>query len=190
VANEYGSLEELKEMRSISADVTSQDQALLRALTRASRAIDRRCGRFFYRTGAPVARSFSPRGRTISFLGSETLLVDDIADESSVSISIGGVTADPSGISYTPRAAGQPVTGIIRSSWYGGALLITAEWGWPEVPDEIQQATLLLANRRYMRKDSPEGTSGWSQEGQISVSRYDSDVEDLVAPFVLEGFGA
>ncbi len=191
MANEYGTLAELKEMRSIKPEVTSQDQALLRALTRASRAIDRRCGRRFWRDGVPSLRRISARGRTYTSATSETLLVDDIATDNGLSISLAGSTVSNDGLSFNYfSATDRAITGIVRSSWYGGAIEVTAEWGWPEVPAEIEQAALLLANRRYMRKDSPEGTSGWSQEGQVSVSRYDSDVEDLIMPFVIEGFGS
>lgn len=191
MANEYAELAELKAMRSIATAVTSQDAALLKALTRASRAIDRRCGRRFYRDGVTSARTFSPRGRTILRGTEELLLTDDIATSAGLSATIGGVTVG--NLSYSPdnaEARGEPITGILRPSWYGGDIAITAEWGWPAVPDSIQEATLLLANRRYMRKDSPEGVSGWSQEGQIQVSRFDPDIEDLINPFVIEGFGA
>jgi hypothetical protein len=191
VANEYATLAELKAMRSIATAVTSQDDALQRALTRASRAIDRRCGRRFYRDGVTSARTYSPRGRTVFRSAEELLLTDDIATSAGLSATIGGVTAE--NLSYSPEnaeARGEAITGLLRSSWYGGDIVITAEWGWPAVPDSIQEATLLLANRRYMRKDSPEGVSGWSQEGQIQVSRFDPDIEDLISPFVIEGFGA
>ena len=189
MANEYGTLAELKEMRSITS--TSQDDALRRALERASRAIDRKCGRYFYRDGVTSARSISPHGRTISDRGGgEALLTGDIADSTTVAVSVGGVSLSADTLTLSPLTQGWPVTRIVRSSWYGGDIVITAEWGWPAVPPDIEQAALLLANRRYMRKDSPEGTSGWSVEGQVGVSRFDSDIEDLVRPFVLFGFGA
>jgi len=188
MANEYGTLAELKEMRNISDSVTSQDGALSRALTRASRAIDRRCGRRFYRDLALSARAVSPRGRTILRGTEELLLTDDIATSTGLSLSIGGVATET--FSVSPASEGQPITGILRSSWYGGDISITADWGWPQVPESIVEASLLLANRRYMRKNSPEGVSGWSQEGAVQVSRFDPDIEDLVTPYVIEGFGA
>jgi len=189
VANEYADWRELKDMRNISG--TSQDGALQRAIKRASRSIDRRCARRFYRDGEVSTRVFAPYGRTITGRAGETLLVPDIASEAGLLFSIAGIQAPPATLSYvyfsdTERA----ITGVTRSSWYGGRLEITAEFGWPAVPDNIEQATLLLANRRYMRKDSPEGVSGWNQEGAVQVSRYDPDIEDLVQPYVLEGFGA
>lgn len=192
MANEYADWEELKSMRSITG--TSQDEALQRAVTRASRAIDRRCGRRFWRDGLVTTRFYpSVRGRTVYSAGSEMFLTPDIADPDTIAVSIGGVAVDTEGLSlsyFSESDAGGAITGLLRSSWYGGRIGIGAEYGWPAVPDSIEEATLLLANRRYMRKDSPEGTSGWSTEGAVGVSRFDQDIEDLVSPFVLEGFGA
>jgi len=189
VANEYADWQELKEMRSIDPDRTEWDAALKRAVTRASRAIDNRTRpRRFYRDGTVSTRTISPYGRTVRENGSEILLLDDIADVSTLVVSIGG--QETTSYTYTTPDAGWPVTSLSYSSWYGGDISITAEWGWPEVPASIEEATLLLANRRYMRKDSPEGTSGWSQEGAAGVSRFDQDIEDLVWPYLLDGFGA
>jgi hypothetical protein len=67
---------------------------------------------------------------------------------------------------------------------------VTAEWGWPSVPPEVEEAALLLANRRWMRRNSPEGVAGFGGEGPIQVSRFDSDIEDLLQPFIIPGFGA
>lgn len=192
MANEYADWEELKGMRSITG--SGQDDALQRAVRRASRAIDRRCARRFWRDGVISARSLpSGRGQTAVSGGSETLLSSDIADAATVTVSVGGISTPSDSLSFSYFSASEPrgaITGLIRSSWYGGRIEILAEYGWPAVPDSIEEATLLLANRRYMRKDSPEGTSGWSTEGSVGVSRFDSDIEDLVQPFVLEGFGA
>lgn len=194
MANEYATLAELKAMRNITG--TSQDVALQAALTRASRAIDRRTGRSgigFGRTGAPSVRTYSPLGRTVMRPGysTELLLVDEIADPDTISVTRAGSVLSSFSVAYSPENAaekGLPVTGLLYSSWYGYSLEVEAEWGWPAVPESITEATLLLANRRYMRKDSPEGTSGWSSDGPVGVSRFDSDIEDLVYPFMLDGF--
>lgn len=187
MANEYADFEELKEMRNIDASETRLDVALTKAIRRASRAIDRRCGRRFWRDGVVSVRAYSPRGRSVLRNNEETLLVDDIATETGLLCSISGASST---FSVGQYKQGDAITSLVRSSWWGGRIEISADWGWPAIPDSIEEATLLLANRRYMRKDSPEGVSGWSQEGQVQVSRFDPDIEDLVTPFVIEGFGA
>ena len=83
------------------------------------------------------------------------------------------------------------ITGLRRDGggWcFARRARVTADWGWPAVPDAIVEATLLLANRRFMRKDSPEGIAGWAAEGPVRVSRFDPDIEDLVGPYVIPGF--
>lgn len=189
MADEYATLEELKDARQIPEADTQNDTALLRALRRASRAIDTRTGRRFYRDSALSARTFYAPGRVVwrSSAGTYVLLTDDIATSSGLLVA----GAAPS--STWPEnaiARGRAIESVSVGSYGTNAIVVTADWGWPAVPEEIREATLLLANRRYMRKDSPEGVSGWATEGAIRVSRFDPDIEDLVEPYVIPGFGA
>lgn len=194
MANEYATLAELKSMRRITH--TNDDTDLQNALTRASRAIDTRTGRRFYADGTATARTYKVNNRTVWTQDGEILLVDDISTDSGLIVEIGDGTSFGTITDYfvEPDNAlniGRPVTGLLRNlgqwCYVGSRARITAKWGWPAVPDDIVTATLLLANRRYMRKDSPEGVSGWNQEGPIRVSRFDPDVEDLVGPYVIPG---
>lgn len=62
---------------------------------------------------------------------------------------------------------------------------ITATWGWPSVPEEITEATLLLAIRLFKRIDAPFGIAGNADLGQMTmIPRTDPDVTALVGPFV------
>lgn len=185
----YATLTELKGMRRIGEGDTQDDAALLAALTRASRAIDRRTGRRpggFSADAAATTRTFDPRGRVLARGGTYTLLVDEIASEAEIAVD------GFSDLTYGPEnaiARLQPITGISGGASYGvEPLSVTAFWGWPAVPDSIIEATLLLANRRFMRRDSPEGVAGWAQEGAVRVSRFDPDIEDLIEPFTIPGF--
>lgn len=195
MANEYAELEELKVgMRRMTS--TADDEWLQNALTRASRAIDRRTGRRFYKDGAATARVYRTPGNTLWEVWGETLLVDDISTGSGLVVeggdgttwtTLSGITTGPDNAIVQGRA--------IETLTYDNSCLsvypkvrVTADWGWPAVPDDIVSATLLLANRRFMRRDSPEGVSGWSQEGPVRVSRFDPDIEDLVEDYVRDGF--
>lgn len=64
---------------------------------------------------------------------------------------------------------------------------ITAKWGWPQVPAEIKQASLILAARLWKRKDSPEGVLGFAEYG-MRLGNQDKDVRALVLPFRREAF--
>jgi hypothetical protein len=196
VANEYAPLSALKRARKIPLSDTADDGALRDAIEQASRAVDDRCGRRFYLDGASSTRIIRARGRVVPDDGSgdgETLLIPDAgseptlvesSDDRSAWATVGGWFSDPD------VTDGYAITGLVRdrSGWSGRWFRVTAQWGWPSIPAPIANATLLLANRRFVRLDSPEGVAGWAQEGQIRISRFDPDIEDLVAPYVLPGF--
>lgn len=197
MANEYATLAELKNARRISSSDTADDAELQKRLTRASRAIDDRAGRRFWLDGAATARTGATRGQVVRDDGDgELLLVADIASASGLVVELGDGTTWTTVTDYftEPDNAltdGRPITGLRRDRglWCTSRRWrITAVWGWPEVPAPIAEATLLLANRRFMRRESPEGVSGWNNEGPVRVSRFDPDIEDLVGPYVLPGF--
>jgi hypothetical protein len=196
MANEYATLTELKRARKIPASDTADDAALMRALTRASRAIDKRTGRRFWLDAAASARTGAVRGRIVRGDDGELLLVDDIASIADLVVQLGDGATWTTVVDYfaEPDNAlvdGHAITALRRDQglWCTSRRWrITAVWGWPAVPDPIAEACVLLANRRFVRLSSPEGVAGWGTDGAIRVSRFDSDVEDLVTPYVLPGF--
>lgn len=180
MANEYLDLAEFKELRRI-ADTTS-DVVLQKRITRASRAIDDRTGRRFYLDAAATARTFDGLG--------SGLVVDDIGSLTDLAVTLSSVAVTD--YETWPRnalAKGRPLEWLSHARFVNGVVAtVTARWGWPEVPESIKEATFLLANRRWFRKDSPEGVAGQGAEGAIRLSRFDPDVEDLIGTFVLDGF--
>jgi hypothetical protein len=62
---------------------------------------------------------------------------------------------------------------------------VTAQWGWPGVPDPIRQATLLQASRLLSRRDSPFGVAGSPEVGSELrlLARLDPDVAVAVRPY-------
>lgn len=196
MANEYAELAELKAMRDITDN--ADDTLLQSRLTRASRAIDDRTGRRFYADGSATARTYRTRGRTVHDDDGELLLVDDVSTTTGLVVEVGDGSSWTAVTDYDTEpenaiARGRAIESLRRTlgCWSTNRRVrVTAAWGWPAVPDPIVEATLLLANRRWMRKNSPEGISGWATEGATRVSRFDPDIEDLVGPYVLEGFGS
>lgn len=194
MANEYATLSELKALRQITD--TNDDTLLQNRLTRASRAIDDRTGRRFYADGTASARTYRVADRVVRDDDGEVLLVDDIASTTGLIVELGDGTTWTAFTDYFTEpdnaiARGHAITGLRRdlASWcLARRARVTADWGWPDVPEAIAEATLLLANRRFMRRDSPEGVAGWSTDGPVRVSRFDPDIEDLVGPYVIPGF--
>ena len=60
---------------------------------------------------------------------------------------------------------------------------ITAKWGWPTVPDDITQATLILGADLYKRKDSVGGVLGLSELGAIRMSPLGRDISAMVRAY-------
>lgn len=46
---------------------------------------------------------------------------------------------------------------------------VTAQWGWTAVPDEVVQATRILAAEIFRLKDAPLGVAGFNEFGPIRV---------------------
>lgn len=198
MANEYADLATLKLSLNVESDDTSRDDLLNQALAAASRGIDTMCGRRFHLDASASARSYNPRGRVVRDGCEERLLVDDIGSVAELVVETGSAgsftaTTDYETAPDNALARGRPVTSLVLTSgtWgYGTTRVrVTARWGWPTVPDEVVQATLIQAARLYRRKDSPEGVTGSAEWGVVRLSRVDPDVWALVQHLVLPGFG-
>ncbi|MER6198021.1 head-tail connector protein [Streptomyces sp. NPDC001586] len=195
--NEYADLGTLKRQLGLDDEDDSRDALLEQALTAASRSIDRGTGRRFWLDGSPVQRVYRPQGRTVIEDDGTALLVDDIGSTSGLVVETGSAAAwsTLTGWEALPDNAltdGRPITALLRSGgWGAGAsrVRVTARFGWPAVPDEIVQATLIQANRLFKRKDSPEGVTGSAEWGVVRLSRRDPDVWNLIEPYLLPGFG-
>ncbi|MDX2552755.1 phage head-tail connector protein [Streptomyces stelliscabiei] len=197
MANEYAQLATLKLSLGMEADDDSRDDLLNNALASASRSIDTACGRRFYLDAAPSARVFNPSGRVVCDDSGERLLLDDMgAAPTLVETGSGGVWTAVTDYEAGPDNAlvrGRPLTSLLRtsSSWGRGTVRVrvTDRWGWPAVPDEIEQASLIQASRLFKRKDSPEGVTGSAEWGVVRLSRRDPDVWALIEHYVIPGFG-
>lgn len=199
----YGDLPTLKQMLSISD--TARDALLTMALTSASRQIDRMCSRRFYLDTVVSTRTFTPVRRESWYISGGAIQVDDIGSTTGLIVAEGWQNWNASNNpTWTPTSAdltllpdnalalGLPITALQRTI---GTIVdpyvqvqVTALWGWPAVPDEINLATLLQAARLYRRKDSPEGILGNTDFGTMRVAGMDRDVQALCDPYRKAGF--
>lgn len=185
----YTSLEAVRRLLGINSVDADSDAMIEAAISAASRNIDARCGRHFYLDATATARTFSAAGRVLYDGASYSLLVDDIG--STAGLLVGGAAWVNTGPGNA-LAYGRPVTyvsgDVYAANPFVGTVAVTARWGWPAVPPEIETAAGLLASRLYRRKDSPQGVIGSDQWGVTRVARFDPDVEGLIAPYRLPGF--
>lgn len=67
---------------------------------------------------------------------------------------------------------------------------VTATWGWPAIPKQIEYAAIMQSQRLFKRLDSPTGVIGFGDMGAVRVSRQlDPDIAEMIAPFRREGIG-
>jgi hypothetical protein len=156
-----------------------RDTNLQAAIDTASARIDRLCGRTFALAPTVTTIAYRTRGRTFTTGIEYGLIVPDIAT------TVGLIV--PNNATYDTTVL--PITTLWSSGqWPAPTVEITARFGWPEVPDEIVQATKILAARLWRRAVSPEGVVGSEQWGVVRLSRTDPDVQALIDPYVLPGF--
>lgn len=182
----YTDLATLRTMLGANGVDAASDTLISAAITAASRSIDARCGRRFYSDVTASARSYDISGRTTYNGARYSLLTDDISTPTGLLLNGSAWTQ------YEAVRPGRPITYLLSdlyaASPFFDVVTVTAVWGWPAVPDEIKQATALLASRLYKRKDSPQGVIGSDQWGVTRVARFDPDVEALINPYRLPGF--
>lgn len=183
----------------------SVDDALINAaIESASRLIDGYCGRSFFGGGTA----------TRLFVASDDFVVqiDDMAGTAGLVIAT-DLEADGSFnttwdlTDYQLEPLNQIADGL--TSWpytriraigdylwpiSGGEALVRVtsnQWGWPSIPDPIEQACVIQSLRIFKRLDSPLGVLGFGDMGVVRVGRsLDPDVAQMIDPYRrLRGIG-
>jgi len=198
IANGYLTLAALKASASFSTVKTDHDADIERAVEAASRSVDRYCSRRFYLDGSASARYLTCRpGEVYSLptpdIGSVTGLTVKTDDDwdgtyentwtkdlrsGSYGFMLEPTNAAAEGLPFTRLHA---VVSIFPTVPQG--VEVTAKWGWPAVPTDVTQATLILATRLLMRKDTPFGVMGTQETGYVTLPRIDPDVRGLLNPY-------
>jgi hypothetical protein len=169
------------------------------AVSSASRFVDRYCGRRFWIDDAPSARVFSAESYDeiwIPDVATATGFVlktdedfDGVFETTWVKDSItgAGFRLWPYNAQTDPDLK-EPFTRVRAISTafpiWDLAVEITATWGWPAVPDDIHQATLLQAARLWKRKDAVLGVGGAAETGFFELRKsLDVSVKNLLDPY-------
>lgn len=200
ITNGYVTLTQAKGYLGIPVADTVDDTLLEQIVESASRSIDRIAGRYFYQDSTATARYY----RAVSPV---SLLVDDISTTTSLTVD---VSTDGTNYStpmvydtdfivepFNAAATGRPYTMLtaIGSQYfpypwnYRPGVRVTARWGWPSIPDDIVEATLILVADLYKRKDSVGGVLGLSEMGAIRMSPLGRDISAMVRAYRREVIG-
>jgi hypothetical protein len=186
---DYITDDQLKEEDGV--DDALDDAAIARAITSASRAVDRSTRRQFGIVPAPVARFYTARWSSVR--GRWIVFIDDLMTTEGLAVAV-DITEDSTyagvitGARLTPLNAAAdempwteldiPATSTVQPDCTSWGVRVTARWGWTDVPVTVQQATMLQAKRFLSRKNSPYGIAGSPADGSELrlLARVDPDV--------------
>ena len=170
----------------------------------ASRSIDRIANRRFYLDATASARLYRAYSNIFVY-------VDDIGTTSSLVVAVdenGNGTysktltlntdyiLDP----LTSPSLNRPYTQLtmvsntetwpifpgLTSNGLRPGVQVTARWGWPSVPDDLNMACLILTADLYKRKDAPGGILGLGDLGVVRMSPIGRDVTAMVRAYKKE----
>lgn len=199
VVNGYVSAAELKTVLDIGDTV--DDAAIDRAIGSASRLVDSWCGQRFWKDPSATVRYLTPQQPRVILLASAASDVESVGIVSVTALAV-DTTGDGSfATSWTedteyhlaPRGAveaDRPYTQVrtlAGRSWPSGheSVKITGVFGWPSVPDEVVQATLIQAQVLFKRTTEgaapivtmdgatlPGGSKYLDREAQLLLGPY------------------
>ena len=171
---------------------TADDAAVARAITAASRAIDKSTNRQFGLDVDPAPRYYSYAGVRIECL--PAFEIDDLSTGGAFSLDVAqdGLTyvSLTAGTDYNlwpwnAPADGKPYTHLVFTALasqypagYSRELFAVAQWGWTTVPEIVKEACLIQAGRFFVRRDSQYGIAGSPETGTELrlLERLDPDV--------------
>lgn len=183
----YLSLEDAKDTLELGG-LRFADKDLQRSLVAASRAVDHETRRQFYRSASTV--------RTFRATRRDLLPIDDLVTFTLLETAdvIGGTwTAWTQGTEFQLEPQNAPADGhpytrvraLQRSFWVPSQVRITGVWGWPALPEEIVQATQIIATQLLRRvREAPFGVIGIGIDGQaVRMSKIDPQIAQLLGPY-------
>ena len=199
ITNGYITQNQLKAFVGIPISDSQDDDLLDDAINAASRQIDAFCGRQFYADGSTSARKFFTNDLyrlRVDDISTTTGLVvkydddDDGTYETTVSSSdfqvlpingvVGGIQGNPFYI-VELISDGNHEWPLDFSSNRPRAE-ITAKWGYATTPEQIRQATLMLASELFAMRNAPLGVAGVGDFGVVNIQQ-NREITRLIAPF-------
>ena len=202
ITNGYATLTEIKGYMSIS-DNTDND-LLENLIESASRSIDRIANRRFYldtTASARLYRAYSDIFVYIDDLGSTTDLVVKTDSNGNGTYAktltlntdyiLDPLTAPSLSRPYTQltmvsNTETWPIFPGLTQNGLRPGVQVTAKWGWPSVPNDINMACLILTADLYKRKDAPGGILGLGDLGVVRMSPIGRDVTAMVRAYKKE----
>jgi len=199
ITNGYANRNQIKAALRIGTADTVDDDLIDNCAGAASRLIDGYCNRKFWAVGSATSRVYQAENefycniddisgtaitlKTSSFPGNGFDVTWSVTD-----YQLEPLNGNLDGLTWSYdkiRAVGDYLFPTVNANYGEQALVqVTANFGWPSIPEPVTQATIIQASRLFKRYDSPLGVAGFGDMGAIRVSRaLDPDVAQLVEPY-------
>jgi hypothetical protein len=181
---------------------TAHDAQLERAIEAASRQIDNHCGRRFWQDGSVVAREFYADDSRCCFvddISTTTDLVvkvdedDDGTFETTLTITTNFIVLPTNAADEVPvrpftelrvvDSTGASSFPVLSSGRPG--VQVTAKFGWPAVPDDVEQACVVQALQLFKAPAAPFGGIELGDGGGVIRVRQSLNP---IAEALLEGY--
>lgn len=181
LVTEYVSAQELKD--AIGQKTALADADIQRAVSSASRAIDLLTGRRFGKTDAEETWKFKPTSR-------DFLVVDDMVSVTSVLVQGSELSTDQwDAYPLNADKEGRPFLWLESDDRHFGTktVEVTGTFGWPNIPDTVEQFTIILASKFLKRtREAPWGvvSTGGLDGLMVRLAREDPDLMLLVSQLV------
>lgn len=193
----YGTVAEMRERFDLADN--QDDTELERALAAGTYAVSLHCRRDFNRTSASTSATVAP-------LNSRLIIFGDVHDTSDLTVEFDSDLDGTFPTAWTPakhqlepnedlidgtvdwpkwkaRAIDDEVYPISAVSCFRRTVRVTtANWGWANVPEPVQEATFIIATEIFKMKDAPYGVAGWNDFGAMII-RQNPYVNLLLRPF-------
>lgn len=203
ITNGYCTLTQLKDRLNITD--TADDLELESAINAASRQIDQFCGRRFWQDADVEVREYYPddsRLCVVDDISTTTGLIvktdedDDGTFETTLAISTNFILRPLNAADEVPV---WPYTEIVvvdgsnyfpRPSSGRATVQVTARFGWPDVPPDVELACLIQARHLYKAQDATFGSFQLGADGMPTRIRpLDQTSEVLLSPYRKEWVG-
>jgi len=199
ITNGYATKNQIKAALRIGTADVVDDDLIDNCAGAASRLIDGYCNRKFWAVGSATSRVYQAENefycniddisgtaitlKTSSFPGNGFDVTWTVTD-----YQLEPLNGNLDGLAWSYdkiRAVGNYLFPTVNANYGEQALVqVTANFGWPSIPEPVTQATIIQASRLFKRYDSPLGVAGFGDMGAIRVSRaLDPDVAQLVEPY-------
>jgi hypothetical protein len=199
ITNGYATKNQIKAALRIGTADVVDDDLIDNCAGAASRLIDGYCNRKFWAVGSATSRVYQAENefycniddisgtaitlKTSSFPGNGFDVTWSVTD-----YQLEPLNGNLDGLTWSYdkiRAVGDYLFPTVNANYGEQALVqVTANFGWPSIPEPVTQATIIQASRLFKRYDSPLGVAGFGDMGAIRVSRaLDPDVAQLVEPY-------